>query len=468
MQGFAHAVQPLEFEILPVAGYFQNRRDAVRVVRGKLRIDAVGHVEQLRGAADIADVRGRFGGEDGKVGHAVHLRALDLAVPIGALDQPDHDLAVELGRQRIEPVEHETRPLAEGLHHDAETVPSRKAGIAEHHFDHVERQAQAIGFLGIDIETDIGIAGGAGQFADAFGQLGHGLGLLAHLVAGIERRQLDRETRIFPQIVGHGDPGDFLDRIGIGSEIFIRAFLGDRCFPEHVIGIGCALFLPFLGPFQRQLHILAEHELVAQFLHRLAHGEADDRLAQALDRAAQGVERSPAFRLVDHAARHFEGVGGGVDQRAFRLADMVAPVGRADLVLDQVVDRLIVGDTQQRFGQRHQRQPFVGGQAIFAQETLGQRGSGGAAHFANHLDRPLLNPLAHIFVGAEIGNQIFQNFRLIGAMMRADLVPEVDKSTHESTCSCMLDGRFEYPGATGSDQSIGGFCQSSDGQRLSQ
>ena len=346
MQGFAHAVQALELEILLVAGHFQNRRDAVRIVGGKLRIDAVGHVQQLRGAADIADVRGRLGGEYGEIGDAVHLRALDLAVPIGALDQPDHDLPVELGGQRIEPVEHVTRPFAKGLDHNTEAVPSRKTGVAEHHLDHVERKTKPIGFLGVDIETDIGIAGRAGQFADAFGQFGHRLGLLAHLVAGIERRQLDREAGIFAQVIGHGDPGDFLDRIGIGGEIFIRAFLSDCRLSEHVIGIGGTLFLPFFGALQRKLHVFAEDKLVAQFLHGLAHGEADHRLAEALDRAAQGVERPAAFRLVDNAARHLERVGRGVDQRAFRLSDMVAPVGRADLVLDQVIDGLVVGDAQ--------------------------------------------------------------------------------------------------------------------------
>ena len=56
VQCLAHAVQSLEFEILIVTRHLQNCRDAVGVVGGKLRVDAIGHVQQLRGAANIADV----------------------------------------------------------------------------------------------------------------------------------------------------------------------------------------------------------------------------------------------------------------------------------------------------------------------------------------------------------------------------------------------------------------------------
>ena len=47
VQRLAHAVQALELEAVAVAGHRQHRGDGVGVVGGELRIDAVGHRQQL-------------------------------------------------------------------------------------------------------------------------------------------------------------------------------------------------------------------------------------------------------------------------------------------------------------------------------------------------------------------------------------------------------------------------------------
>ena len=39
---------------------------------------------------------------------------------------------------------------------------------------------------------------------------------------------------------------------------------------------------------------------------------------------------------------------------------MAAPIGGGDLVFDQRIHRRRIGHTQQRFGQTHQRDTFVG------------------------------------------------------------------------------------------------------------
>ena len=64
------------------------------VVSGELRIDAVGHAQQLAGVGNIADVGGFLAGEDREVGEAHDLRTLDLGIPVGAFHEADHDLAV--------------------------------------------------------------------------------------------------------------------------------------------------------------------------------------------------------------------------------------------------------------------------------------------------------------------------------------------------------------------------------------
>ena len=52
------------------------------------------------------------------------------------------------------------------------------------------------------------------------------------------------------------------------------------------------------------------------------------------------------------------------------MADMALPIGRRDLVADQPVDGLGVGDAQQRLGEAHQRHPLGRGQRVFVQEGV--------------------------------------------------------------------------------------------------
>ena len=101
---FAHAVQALEFE-WSLAGQGLHRADRVRVVGGEGGIDAVAGFEQPLGAGEVADIGRDFAGEDGIIGQARDLRHLYLAVPIGALDQPDHQLALVLAGQFDRPVD---------------------------------------------------------------------------------------------------------------------------------------------------------------------------------------------------------------------------------------------------------------------------------------------------------------------------------------------------------------------------
>ena len=74
---------------------YRARLDGMRVVRGKLWIDPVGHAQQFARVADVADVGVMLGGEDRKPVDPFDLGAFDLGVPIGAFDKADHDLAIQ-------------------------------------------------------------------------------------------------------------------------------------------------------------------------------------------------------------------------------------------------------------------------------------------------------------------------------------------------------------------------------------
>ena len=88
-------MQALEFEAVGVATEdFGDVRDGVRVVRRELRIDALaGALEQSR-AGEIGHIGVRLAREHRVTGKSALLRALDLAVPVRALDQAQRDAPV--------------------------------------------------------------------------------------------------------------------------------------------------------------------------------------------------------------------------------------------------------------------------------------------------------------------------------------------------------------------------------------
>ena len=124
MQAFTHAVQALKFKGCFVGRHIYNGRYSMGVVGGKLWIDAVGQCQQLAGVRNIADISRLFAGEDGKAGKPQNLSAFYFGIPIGAFDKADHDLAVQLGGKRMQPVDDSARPPAVGLHDNTETIPA--------------------------------------------------------------------------------------------------------------------------------------------------------------------------------------------------------------------------------------------------------------------------------------------------------------------------------------------------------
>ena len=152
VQTLAHAMQTLEFKGGFIGGHIQNRGHGMGVVGGKLRIDPVGHGQKFARMGNIGDIGGLFAGKHRERGQPQNLRALHLGIPIGALDQPHHDLAVQLNRQPIKPVDHRPRAPPIGLHHHAEPVPSAQAFIRQHRLDHLHRQFQPVGLFGVDVE----------------------------------------------------------------------------------------------------------------------------------------------------------------------------------------------------------------------------------------------------------------------------------------------------------------------------
>ena len=314
VQGFAHPVQALELEIRTLPSHVQRRGHRVRVVGRELRMDTIGHPQQPARAREVGDVGARLAGEDGKAVEAEHLGALDLGIPVRALDEADHDAAFELTGELVEPVDDVRGPLPVGLHHHAETVPAGERGVREHRLDDVEREVEPVRFLGIDVQADAGGLREQRERPQARDQLGHHPVALPELVARVQGGELDRHLGPVTDSRPSADAGERGDRVGVGEVVATRVRLRAGRLSQHVVGEAVAPGLHRRRAVSGLVHVAPEHELVPELAHRLRDRGADDRLAEASDcfvnRPGQAF-----LRLAEHLAGQQQRPGGGVDQR---------------------------------------------------------------------------------------------------------------------------------------------------------
>ena len=95
----------------------------VGVVGGELGIDGLGHRQQLAGAGEVGDVRVGLAGIDRVAFQPFLLGALDLAVPVGALHQTDHQAVTAALGEIDDVVDHIGAALLVGLDDEADAVP---------------------------------------------------------------------------------------------------------------------------------------------------------------------------------------------------------------------------------------------------------------------------------------------------------------------------------------------------------
>ena len=210
------------------------------------------------------------------------------------------------------------------------------------------------------------VAGAARQLDQPRHQFAHHP-LPAHrFEARMQRREFDGDA---------GPPGqgpvirgaaDRLDRAGVGIEIALGVGSGARAFAEHVEGIagGVSRIRPLEGCFDG----LAQNKMAAHQPHRLPCGGAHRGHAEPLCQPADGALRG--FAGLDHARRHPERPGGGVDEEGAGFGLVMEEIALAELVLDELVGGAGVRHAQQGFRQHHQRQALLGGEREFAQHVL--------------------------------------------------------------------------------------------------
>ena len=310
---------------------------------------------------------------------ALDLRALDLAVPIGPLDEAQHDAPLRRAREFDDPLQHGIGALLIGLHDEADAVPALQAGVAAQGFQQVERDVEPLALLGVDVQADVPFAGAQREIAQARIELGHDAGALGAGIARMQRRELHRETGPFIDAAAVRRRADGVERRLVGFEIALGVLGGEGGLAEHVVGIAEALVLQRLRRGYGGLDGLAADELLAEHAHGGVDAGANDRRARAGDEARQHRAEALFIHGGDQPAGDQQAPGGGVDEGRGRLPDVIAPLAAAHLVGDQGVARRRVGDAQQRLGQAHQRDAFLAGERIFAHQALHQSACGAGA-----------------------------------------------------------------------------------------
>ena len=385
VERLAHAVQALELPV-QAAAELVDGGERVGVVGGELGVDRVGGGEQLLRAGQVGDVGVDLAGVDRVARLAVLLGALDLAVPVGTLDQADHEAVAGAAGRVDQPVEHEGAALLVGLDDDADAVPAGELGIGGDRLDQVERELEPVGLLGVDVAADVVAAGEQQQRLQARQQLGHDAGMLGTGVARVEGRELHRDAGAGIDPPAPAGLADGVDRVLVGGEVAGGVGGGHRGLAQHVVGEAVAARLAGDRTFQRLLDRLAGDELLAEQAHGEVDRGADHGLAALRDQAGQRRGEALLAGGGDQLAGDQEAPGRGVDEDRGAVAEMGAPVATGQLVADQPVGGGGVGDAQERLGQAHQGDALLAGERELLHQRVDARGAGAlAAHFRHQL-----------------------------------------------------------------------------------
>ena len=188
-------MQPLEFVPGGSSRIFDHASHSQCIVGRELRIEPRPCRQQFLHAVEVAKICHRLAGEHRIVIKPPLLGALDLGVPIGTFDEANHQPPVERFRRFGDPRDHRASAFLIRLYGETEPIPSGERGIAQHCRNHIERQFQPVGFFGIDSEIELVPFGQLCQLDHIRHQLCQHAFSRQRLIAGMQRRQFDGDSR---------------------------------------------------------------------------------------------------------------------------------------------------------------------------------------------------------------------------------------------------------------------------------
>jgi hypothetical protein len=321
-------------------------------------------------AGDVRNVGVHLAGVDGVVLQAIDLGALDLAVPVRAFHQADHQPVAGAPGQVHHPVNHEWAALLVRLNHKPHALPALQRGGGAQGFQQVQRNVEPVGLFGVDVQANVVFARQCGQVQHAGQEFVQYTLVLGAAVARVQGRQLDGNARTLHHAVASGAAADGVNGCFVSLQIALRVVRRQRGFTQHVVRVAKALGLHVAGALQRLANGFAGHELLAQHAHGHVHALADERLAAFAHQAGERVHQR-AFAVGGHQlAGQQQAPRCGVDKQRIAAAQVLVPVTLTNLVAYQGVARGGIGYAQQRFGQTHQGHAFFAGQGIFLHQAL--------------------------------------------------------------------------------------------------
>ena len=318
VQGFTHAVQALELvlaRVVVLTRQLIDGRQGVGVVGGELGIDGLGHRQQLAGAGEVGDVRVGLAGIDRVAFQPFLLGALDLAVPVGALHQTDHQAVTAALGEIDDVVDHIGAALLVGLDDEADAVPVGEGRIEAELFQQIEGDLQAIGLLGVDVDADVILPGELGQAQQGGVELLHDAIVLGAAVARMQGGEFDGDTRPLVDAATVGGLADSVDGLLVGGQIAFRVLLGQGRFPQHVVGVAEPFALHAACVRQRLGDGLAGDELFTHQAHRHVDALADERLTPLADESLEGAVHARLVVGGHQLAGDEQTPGGRVDEQ---------------------------------------------------------------------------------------------------------------------------------------------------------
>ena len=379
IERLAHAMQALELGVqATLAGHQAHRRQSMGVVGGELAVEVRRGGQQRPRADQVGDVGRGLGGEDRIAGQAGDLGAFDLAVPVGALDQADHQSATAGAGDAGDGRDHLGATLLVGLYRQPQAAPGAQMRLAGQSVQDLQRDHQPVRLLGVEGQIDVARRRQHGQAKDAGIEILEHPRRLASFIARRERRELDRDPMAAFRARAPGGSSDNTDGVGVGGLIALGVGIGSCALPQHVEGTDEAVRV---RPADGSRDGGAQHELFAHDPHRRTDRAANHRLAQAAGQPANeaGEIRAGLVVRIDQPPGQHQAPGRGVDQQGVRAAGMAGPVGGGDLLGDQAVAGFFVGGPQQRLRQAHEGQAFASGEAELLQEALDDALTAGVA-----------------------------------------------------------------------------------------
>ena len=392
---------------------------------GELREGRLGRRQQLLRARKITNIGVDLACEDRIPGLPVHLRTLDLGVPVRALDQADHQPVTAAPREIDQVVDHERAALLVALDDEADAVPAGQSRVDDQRLQQIQRDIQPIAFFRVDADTDVVLPRQPQQALQPGQKFPHDPITLGADAARMQGGQLHGNAGSGMDAAPAAGSADGVDRRLVGAMIPQRIGRGHGGLAEHIVGERVPARLALDAVPQRFLDRFADDELLAQEPHREVDANPNDRLAALADQPGEGGAEALFAGRRDELAGNQQAPGGRIDEQGGAVADVRLPVASADLVADEPVGGLDVGNAQQGFGQAHQRDPLLAGERELPHQRIDAAGPRSPrAHPSHQPPRRVLNRRDHVRRHLRLRQQAPHGRLLVLAMGGGDPGPQ--------------------------------------------